>query len=473
MESEETTKVHLVLSAGGARVISYVGALNLLAERNISFASLSACSAGAFMGALLCAGKTPAEIEKWAFEIDLSVHMGERVFPRPLRFLSFWKWPFATYKQPGFPELFCELLQDNPRFQDLTIPFATAGVDMVSNRILVYSSETHPNMPVSEAIRIALALPFMYPPHEKQGRLVVDAAIVSQSPVWIAAAYPDEFPILVLKPARPTDLYNPKNVFAYVEDIFSSAVGSRDDYLIKQIPRVRVIEIDCGTVAEHRFKLSTKEKAFLMAQGRTAAEDLLSLLGNDLSNIPLVPARRITRDPAATEDDVAERYGENLMNRFHQRLSNLVREHVFISYSHEDRDWLEKFQTHLKPYTRNASVTVWDDTQIKGGARWRHEIEFALRAAKVAVLLVSPDFLASDFIAEQELPPLLEAAESEGLTILWIPLSHSAYRETKIGDYQAAPGCDPDQPLSSLSEPEQDRIFVAVCEEIKRLVGAG
>jgi len=472
MESEETTQVHLVLSAGGAKVISYVGALSVLAERNISFASVSTCSAGAFMGALLCAGKTPEEIEKLAFDIDLSSYLGERVFPKPLRILSFWKWPFAAYKQPGFPELFCEILQDNPRFKDLQIPFATAGVDIVSNRILVYSSETHPNMPVSEAIRIALALPFMYPPHEKKGRLVVDAAIVSQSPVWIATAYRDECPILVLKPARPADVYNPKNVFDYVADIFSSSVGSRDDYVIKQIPRVRVIEIDCGSISEHRFDLSKKEKEFLMAQGRTATEDVLSRLGTDLSNIHVVPDRTRTGDTGATEDDVAERYGENLMNRFHQRLSNLVREHVFISYSHEDSEWLEKFQTHLKPYTRNASVTVWDDTEIKGGAKWRQEIENALGSAKVAVLLVSPNFLASDFIAEQELPPLLEAAEREGLTILWIPLRHSAYRETKIGEYQAAPGCDPDHPLSSLTEPEQDRVFVAVCEEIKALVNA-
>ena len=160
------------------------------------------------------------------------------------------------------------------------------------------------------------------------------------------------------------------------------------------------------------------------------------------------------------------------MNSFHKRLSNLVRAHVFVSYSHADKMWLEKLQQHLKPYTRNASVTVWDDTRIGGGAEWQQEIEQALGAAKVAVLLVSPNFLASDFIAERELPPLLEAAEREGLKILWIPISHSAYRETKIGGYQAAKGCDPAHPISSLSESEQDRAFVAVCEEIKALINA-
>ena len=365
--------------------------------------------------------------------------------------------------------MFCRFLQGDPKFKDLKIPFATAGMDIASSRILVYSSRVHPEMSVSEAIKIAVSVPLMYPPHEKSGRLVVDAAVVSQSPIWLATDYRDEFPILVLKPASPSNLYNPKNIVEYVSDVFLTSRDSRDDYVIKQTPRVREITIDCGRITEGQFKLSRKEKEFLLKQGRNAAEDLLSRLGDDLGNVQIDRERRRTGND---EDDFAERHGEDLMNSFHKRLSNLVRAYVFVSYSHEDKKWLEKLQLHLKPYTRNASVTIWDDTKISGGAEWQQEIEQALGTAKVAVLLVSPNFLASDFIAEHELPPLLEAAEREGLKILWIPISHSAYRQTKIGDYQAAEGCDPDNPISSLTGPEQDRVFVAVCEEIKALINA-
>lgn len=140
------------------------------------------------------------------------------------------------------------------------------------------------------------------------------------------------------------------------------------------------------------------------------------------------------------------------------------RDQVFISYSHQDADWLQKLQVMLKPAIRADKIAIWDDSQIQPGANWRDEIKAALTSAKIAVLLVSAHFLASDFIAEEELPPLLETAQQEGLRILWIYLSACLYQYASIADFQAAH--DLSQPLECLSEADQQATLARISEKI-------
>jgi internalin A len=114
-----------------------------------------------------------------------------------------------------------------------------------------------------------------------------------------------------------------------------------------------------------------------------------------------------------------------------------ARNHVFISYSHKDKRWCDDLHTHLKPYLRTGGVISWSDKQIGSGSQWLSEINSALTNTKVAVLLVTPHFIASDFIHERELGPLLKEATQGGVRILWVPVQASSYKKTALKDYQA------------------------------------
>ena len=142
------------------------------------------------------------------------------------------------------------------------------------------------------------------------------------------------------------------------------------------------------------------------------------------------------------------------------------RDQLFISYSHVDRGWVERLQTMIRPLVRSHGLRLWDDSQIPPGAKWRQEIETALAAAKVALLLVSSDFLASEFVTNSELPQLLMAAEEEGLRILWVPLRPSLVRRTPIGAYQALG--DPGRPLARMDPVEQEEALVEIALAIEK-----
>jgi len=99
----------------------------------------------------------------------------------------------------------------------------------------------------------------------------------------------------------------------------------------------------------------------------------------------------------------------------------------------------------------------------------KEEIEKALDEAQVAILLISADFLASDFITKEELQPLLTAAEEKGLVILPVILSFSLFEETKsISVFQAVN--NPKKPLDMLSKSKRERQLVEIARRVDEIL---
>ncbi len=87
---------------------------------------------------------------------------------------------------------------------------------------------------------------------------------------------------------------------------------------------------------------------------------------------------------------------------------------VFVSYSHRDKYWKEHLVTHPDVLQKQGLLSFWEDRQIRVGDDWPQKIRAAMGSANVAVLLVSPHFLTSDFIRSEEVGHLLERREQGG-----------------------------------------------------------
>jgi len=139
---------------------------------------------------------------------------------------------------------------------------------------------------------------------------------------------------------------------------------------------------------------------------------------------------------------------------------------IFISYNHKDQPFLERLMVHLKPLEKQGLIDTWVDTKLLAGDKWKAEIETALKNAKVGILLISADFLASDFIIDNELPPMLQSAEEKGTLIIPVILKPCRYlRDKNLREFQAINS--PEEPLSFLNENERELIYDTIALRIE------
>lgn len=102
---------------------------------------------------------------------------------------------------------------------------------------------------------------------------------------------------------------------------------------------------------------------------------------------------------------------------------------IFISYSHKDELEKETLLSQLKVLKHAGLVDVWSDDRIGAGSSWETDINQAMKQAKVAVLLISANFLTSDFILNTEVPRLLERRQREGVVVFPVIAKACAWQQ--------------------------------------------
>jgi TIR domain len=141
---------------------------------------------------------------------------------------------------------------------------------------------------------------------------------------------------------------------------------------------------------------------------------------------------------------------------------------VFISYSHADDALRKRLETHLNILQRQGVIRMWSDRAIEPGIQFEDTILSNLRNADIVLLLISADFLASDFCQDIELTQAMERHHSGQARVIPVFLSSCDWKHAQFGKLQGVP--DDAKPITQWSD--RDEAFTRVCSAIRKAAEA-
>ncbi|MEH1800378.1 MAG: toll/interleukin-1 receptor domain-containing protein [Nostoc sp.] len=145
-------------------------------------------------------------------------------------------------------------------------------------------------------------------------------------------------------------------------------------------------------------------------------------------------------------------------------MSNAVK--VFFSYSHKDEVLRDELATHLSMMKRQGVIEAWHDREISAGSEWANAIDDNLEIADIILLLVSANFLASDYCYDKEMTRAMERHETREARVIPIILKPTDWNGAPFGKLQALPKNA--KPVTTWQD--QDEAFLNVAQGIRRVV---
>ena len=141
---------------------------------------------------------------------------------------------------------------------------------------------------------------------------------------------------------------------------------------------------------------------------------------------------------------------------------------IFISYAHRDESFKDDLQIGLASLKNNGHIAAWDDHAIMAGEEWNHQIKDALYEADIIILLVSPNFLASRYVREQEIKIAMErhTNPSDPAVVVPVIIRPCDWKDNAFSRLQALPKNS--KPITSWSN--HDEAMLDVVSGIKKLV---
>src|SRR5579859_828339 len=141
---------------------------------------------------------------------------------------------------------------------------------------------------------------------------------------------------------------------------------------------------------------------------------------------------------------------------------------IFFCYAREDRALLNKLKTHLRPLQRQSLIDVWHDGDILAGTEWEPTIQRHLNTAQIILLLVSPDFMDSDYCYGIEMKRALKRHTKGEAKVIPIILRDVFWHGEPLGKLHALP--TDGKPVTSSSWHDMDAAFYDITQGIHKVV---
>lgn len=139
---------------------------------------------------------------------------------------------------------------------------------------------------------------------------------------------------------------------------------------------------------------------------------------------------------------------------------------IFVCYAHKDEELLNNLKAHLKPLMKQGLIEVWNDRDISAGTEWEQEIDKQLNTAQIILLLISPDFIASDYCYGKEMKRAIVRHDRGDARVIPVILRHVHWQGTPLGKLQALPAAA--RPVKSW--PDEDEALWNVTSGIIKVI---
>ena len=140
----------------------------------------------------------------------------------------------------------------------------------------------------------------------------------------------------------------------------------------------------------------------------------------------------------------------------------------FLSYAHYDHKACDRVVVHLKAVGRHLGFKIWADHGLRAGSQWSTQLSTEISRSSIFVLLVTNDFLASDYIQERELPAIRSKRNDDNALVVPIILRDSGWQYLCDRYVQAIPQDDSRRVLPCFEWPDPEKAFSICANEVGR-----